>query len=110
MSRFKGTLISLIVIVTFTVAVCTVQPRPAQATDTTTLIIILAGVFGGLAIFAIVMTLIVRNNPAWMSLGPLPDVTRREGLWGGGPPGGRPVKFGLDCGIRSEGVPLLCWR
>lgn len=108
MSRSKRMLISLVVLVTFTVAVCVVQPRPVHAdSDTTTILIILGAVIGGLALFALIMTLIVRNNPAWMPLGPGPEHTRADRGWGD-PPG--KVRFALDCGMRDGSVPLLCWR
>lgn len=109
MDRFKHALISLIVVVTFTVAVCAVKPQPVYADDTTTILIILGAVIGGLALFALIMTLIVRNNPAWMPLGPTPD-TLRANRYPGAPPGGSPLRFGTDCGVRDGGMPLLCWR
>ena len=55
---------------------------------------------------AIVVTLIVRNNPAWMPALPQADAALRSNPWE------RPddrVRFGLGCGIRDGGVPLLCW-
>ena len=109
MDRFKHALISLVVIVTFTVAVSVVQPHPvyANSDDTTTLLIILGAVIGGLALFALVMTLIIRNNPAWMPIAPGPDLSKAH-PWEA--PDSARVKFGFGCGLRSEGLPLLCWR
>ena len=96
---------TLIVAITFTVAITAVQPQPAYATSTTTLIVILAAVVGGLAIIALVMTLLVRNNPAWMPLAPGADFARLERDQK--PPG---VRFGPACGWRAGGVPLVCWN
>jgi hypothetical protein len=107
MSRVSRVLTSLIVIVTFTVAVAVVQPRPVQAdTDTTTILIVLGAVIGGLALFALIMTLIVRNNPAWMPLAQGPDLQQYDRLRG--PPDGG-VKFALGCGVRDGALPLVCW-
>lgn len=106
MPRLLRLLTTLVVAITFTVAVTAVQPKPAYAdTDTETILIVLGAVFGGLAIIAIVATLLVRNNPAWMPAAPVPDLKRiaRDEH----PPG---VRFGLDCGWRQGGVPLLCWN
>jgi hypothetical protein len=105
MTRVRHALVTLIVLVTFTLAVCTVKPQPVLADDTTTILIILGAVIGGLALFALIMTLIVRNNPAWMPLGPMPEKKRADRDWSD-PPG---IKFGFDCGVRSGGMPLLCW-
>ena len=110
MSRFKHVLITLVVVLTFTVAVCSVRPQPVYAdSDTETILIILGAVIGGLALFALIMTLIVRNNPAWMPLGPTADTKRLDGAWKD-PPGERGVKFGLSCGARDGAMPLFCWR
>ena len=106
MPRLLRVLTTLVVAITFTVAITVVQPKPAYAdTDTETILIVLGGVIGGLAIIALIMTLIVRNNPAWMPLGPSPDLKRvaRDQQ----PPG---VRFGFDCGWRTGGVPLVCWN
>jgi hypothetical protein len=108
MSRALRVLTSLIVIVTFTVAVAVVQPQPvhADSSDTTTVLIILGAVIGGLALFALIMTLLVRNNPAWMPVAQGPDLQRYDRFRG--PPDGG-VKFGLSCGGRDGAMPLLCW-
>jgi hypothetical protein len=106
MSRVKRTLISLVLVVTLFFAVCTVRPAPVYATDTTTIAIILGGVIGGLALIAVIMTLIVRNNPAWMPALPSADATLKATPWD--PPSER-VRFGLGCGVRDGGVPLVCW-
>ncbi|MDX2166538.1 MAG: hypothetical protein SF182_05720 [Deltaproteobacteria bacterium] len=106
MPRLLRLLTTLTVAITFTVVVTAVQPQPVYAnTDTETILIVLGAVFGGLAIIAIVATLLVRNNPAWMPAAPGLDVkhlARDER-----PPG---VRFGLDCGWRPGGMPLLCWN
>lgn len=105
MPRLFRLLTTLLVAITFTVAVTAVQPPPAQAdTDTETILIVLGAVFGGLAIIAIIATLLVRNNPAWMPAAPeldLKHLGRDER-----PPG---MRWGLDCGWRRGGVPLVCW-
>jgi hypothetical protein len=108
MARVRRVLVSLVVILAFTVCVCAVQPKPVYASSsTTTILIVLGSVIGGLALFALIMTLIVRNNPAWMPLAPGPDLAKAH-PWE--PPESKPIKFGLGCGVRPEGVPLLCWR
>lgn len=107
MSRVFRVLTSLIVIVTFTVAVAVVQPQPAQADSSTeTILIVVGAVVGGLAIFALIMTLIVRNNPAWMPLAQGPDLQKYDKFRGPPDPS---VKFGLGCGVRDGALPLLCW-
>jgi len=107
MSRVKRTLISLVLMVTLLFAVCSVRPAPVYAdTDTTTILIILGGVIGGLAVIAVIMTLIVRNNPAWMPALPSADATLKATPWDR--PSAR-VRFGLGCGVRDGSVPLVCW-
>ena len=107
MSRVKRTLISVVLVVALLVTVCTVRPTPAYAdTDATTIAIILGGVIGGLALIAIIMTLIVRNNPAWMPAVPQADAVLRASPWDAA---ADRVRFGLRCGIRDGGVPLVCW-
>lgn len=107
MSRIAHILTTLVVILTFTVAVSVVQPRPVHAdTDTETILIVLGAVIGGLALFALIMTLIVRSNPAWMPLGPAPDIARTDRY---GRPPDEGVRFGLGCGIRQGTLPLVCW-
>lgn len=107
MSRILHMLTTLLVIVTFTVAVSVVQPRPVYAdTDTETILIVLGAVIGGLALFALIMTLIVRNNPAWMPIAPTPDLSRTDRF---GRPPDEGVRFGLACGVRNGAMPLLCW-
>ena len=108
MSRVKRTGISLVLVVALLVAICTVRPAPVYASSSSTeqVAIILGSIIGGLALIAIVVTLIVRNNPAWMPALPQADAALRSNPWE------RPddrVRFGLGCGIRDGGVPLLCW-
>jgi hypothetical protein len=106
MSRAFRILTSLIVIVTFTVAVAVVQPQPVRAdTDTETILIVLGAVIGGLALFALIMTLIVRNNPAWMPFTQGPDLQQydRHRPSADGP------RFALGCGVRDGTLPLVCW-
>lgn len=107
MSRVKRSMISMVLVVALLVTVCTMRPTPVQASsDAATIAIILGGVIGGLALIAVIVTLIVRNNPAWMPALPAPDATLRASPWD------RPherVRFGLGCGVRDGGVPLLCW-
>lgn len=108
MSRVYRVLTSLIVILTFTVAVSVVQPQPVHAdSDTETILIVLGAVIGGLALFALIMTLIVRNNPAWMPFTTGPDLTRYNRF--GGPPPEQGVQFGLACASQRGGLPLVCW-
>jgi len=107
MSRLLRVLTTCIVAITFTVVISAVQPQPAHAdsTDTTTILIILGGVMGGLALIALIATLLVRNNPAWMPAAPDFDLKRvaRDQR----PP---TTRWGLDCGWRQGGVPLVCWN
>jgi hypothetical protein len=108
MSRVKRTGISLVLVVALLVAICAVRPAPVYASSSSaeTVAIILGSVIGGLALIAIVVTLIVRNNPAWMPVLPRADAALQSNPWE------RPddrVHFGLRCGIRDGGVPLLCW-
>ncbi len=106
MRRIVHCLTTLLVIITFTVAVVVVQPEPAMATDTTTILIVLGSVVGGLALIALLMTLLVRNNPAWMPLGPTPDLAKSDRF---GRPPDAGVRFGLGCGVRDGALPLICW-
>ena len=108
MTRVKRTLISVVLIVALLFAVCTVKPPPARAldNDTTLVIIIIAGVIVGGIIIALIFTFFVRDNPAWMPAVPEPETAARGNPWA------RPeerVKFGLSCGARDGGVPLICW-
>lgn len=108
MSRALRVLTTLIVIVTFTVTVAVVHPEPVHASSSTeTILIVLGGVIGGLALFALIMTLIVRNNPAWMPLAQGPDLTRYDKHRG--PPESGGLRFGPRCGVRDGAMPLLCW-
>ena len=108
MSRALRFLTTLIVIVTFTVAVTVVRPQPAHAdSDTETILIVLGAVIGGLALFALIMTLLVRNNPAWMPMAQGPDLQRYDKFRG--PPESGGLKFGLRCGARNGAMPLVCW-
>ncbi len=106
MRRIVHCLTTLLVIITFTVAVIVVQPEPAMATETTTILIVLGSVVGGLALIALLMTLLVRNNPAWMPLGPTPDLAKSDRF---GRPPDAGVRFGLGCGVRDGALPLICW-
>jgi hypothetical protein len=107
MSGMKRTLISLVLVVTLLCAVCTVRPAPVYANSSgTTIAIILGGVIGGLALIAVIVTLIVRNNPAWMPAVPSADAVLKATPWD--EPAER-VRFGLGCGVRDGGVPLVCW-
>jgi hypothetical protein len=108
MSRVKRTLISAVLIVTLLFAVCTVRPTPVYASSSTeTILIVLGGVIGGLAILALVITLFVRNNPAWMPVAPEADAALRNAAWDR--PEDHHMRFGLGCGVRDGGVPLVCW-
>jgi hypothetical protein len=107
MTRVKRTLISAVVIVALLFAVCTVKPPPARALSSTeTVLIIIGGVIIGGIIIALIVTFFVRDNPAWMPAVPDPETAARGNPWN------RPderVKFGLSCGARDGGVPLICW-
>lgn len=108
MSGVKRRVISLVLVVTLLMAICTVRPAPVYASSSSaeTVAIILGGVIGGLAIIAIVFTLIVRNNPAWMPALPQDDAALKSNPWD--QPAAR-VQFGWRCGVRGGAVPLICW-
>ena len=107
MSRIHRMLISAVLIITFTFAVCTVRPQPVHAdSDTTTILIVLGGVIGGLMVIALIFTFFVRNNPAWMPALPTgQEAQLRRNPWEVPPPR---IKFGFSC-ARDTGVPLICW-
>jgi len=106
MSRMHRMLISVVLVVTLTFAVCTVRPQPVYAnSDTTTILIVLGGVIGGLMIIALIFTFFVRNNPAWMPAVPTAETQLRGNPWEVPPPR---IKFGFSC-ARDTGVPLICW-
>jgi len=106
MNRFKHALISVVLTVALVFTLCAVQPTPVYASSTETIAIILGGVIGGLMIIAVIMTLIVRNNPAWMPALPQGDGQLRRNPWD------RPddrLRFGWNCGFRDGAMPLVCW-
>jgi len=107
MSRAKRSLVSMVLIVALVGTLCTVRPAPVYASsDASTIAIILGGVIGGLAIIALIFTLIVRNNPAWMPA--MPDV----GAMLKGNPWDRPpdrARLRLGCSTGDGTVALLCW-
>jgi len=107
MSRLKRTLISAVLIVALLFAVCTVRPAPVFASSSgETIAIVIGGVIGGLALLALIITIFVRNNPAWMPVAPDATAALRTTPWD------RPheqVRFGFGCGVRDGGVPLVCW-
>lgn len=107
MSRAKQSLISLVVIVALVGALCTVRPAPVYAnSDTTTIAIILGGVIGGLMIIALIFTLIVRNNPAWMPAVPDVGAMLKANPWDH--PSDR-QRFRIGCATRDGTVALVCW-
>ena len=108
MSRVRRTLISLMLAMVLLSAICTVRPAPVYASSSSaeTVAIILGGTIGGLAIIAIIVTLIVRNNPAWMPALPQDDAALKSNPWD--QPAAR-VQFGWRCGVRGGAVPLICW-
>jgi hypothetical protein len=107
MSRAKRTIVSLVLVVTLLCGVCTVRPTPTYASSSTeTIAIVLGGVIGGLMIIALIVTLVIRNNPAWMPALPQDDIAQKWHPWR--EPEGR-VHFGPRCGIRDGGIPLVCW-
>jgi hypothetical protein len=107
MNRVKRTLIAVVLIVALVGTLCTVQPTPAYASsDAATIAIILGGTIGGLMIIAVIITIFVRNNPAWMPA--VPDV----GAMLKGNPWDQPpdrARFRLGCKARDGTVALICW-
>jgi hypothetical protein len=100
-------LVSVVVIFALLFTLCTVRPTPVYASsDATTIAIILGGVIGGLMIIAVVFTLLIRNNPAWMPAAPDIGAMVRHNPWDR--PDNR-VRFGFGCGVRDGTLPLLCW-
>ena len=106
MSRANRMLVSLVLVITLLCSICTVRPTPTYATDTETLAIVIGGVIGGLMVIAVVVTLIVRNNPAWMPVLPEGEIAQKSNPWREPEPR---VHFGPRCGMREGGVPLVCW-
>jgi hypothetical protein len=108
MNRAMRTLTSVVLILALVGTLCTVRPAPVYAdSDTETILIVLGGVIGGLMIIALIFTLIVRNNPAWMPA--VPDVgTMLKGNPWDRPPDER-TRFRLGCRSRDGTVALVCW-
>jgi hypothetical protein len=106
MSRAKRTMVSMFLVVTLLCGICTVRPAPTYATSSETIAIVLGGVIGGLMVIAVIVTVIVRNNPAWMPALPQGDLAQKSNPWSEPEPR---VHFGLGCGMRDGGVPLVCW-
>jgi protein-S-isoprenylcysteine O-methyltransferase Ste14 len=107
MSRLKRTVVSVVLVLALLVAVCTVRPTPACASSSSeTIAIAIGGTIGGLAIIAVIMTIIVRNNPAWLPAVPQADDALKASPWDRPP---ERVQFGLRCGVRDGVVPLVCW-
>lgn len=107
MTGVKRSVISVLVVVALVAALCTVRPTPVYAnSDATTIAIILGGVIGGLMIIALIFTLFIRNNPAWMPATPDIDAMLKRNPWDR--PNDR-VRFAFRCGIRDGTMPLVCW-
>jgi hypothetical protein len=107
MSRAKRTMVSMVLVVTLLCGLCTVRPTPVYASSTETTAIVIGGVIGGLMVIALIVTIFIRNNPAWMPVLPQGDLAQKSNPWPE-PPQER-MHFGLRCGIRDGGVPLVCW-
>ena len=106
MSGAKRTIVSILLVVTLLCGLCTVRPTPVYASSSETTAIVIGGVIGGLMIIALIVTLVIRNNPAWMPALPQGDLTRTSNPWS--EPQQR-VQFGPRCGMRDGSVPLVCW-
>jgi len=107
MNRIKHALVSVMVAVALVFTLCTVKPAPVYANSSTeTILIVLGGVIGGLMIIALIMTLIVRNNPAWMPALPQTEAARRSDPWEGRD---QRWRFGWHCGLRDGVMPVVCW-
>ena len=106
MSGTKRTVVSLVLVVALLSSTCVVRPTPVYATDTTTVALAVGGTIVGLMIIALIVTLVVRNNAAWMPALPQGDATLKSNPWA--QPESR-VRFGSACGIRDGAVPLVCW-
>jgi len=94
-----------VLVVALVFAVCTVRPQPVHADSTTTILIVLGGVIGGLMVIALIFTFFVRNNPAWMPVAPTAQAALRGNPWDLPAPR---LRFGFSC-ARDSGVPLICW-
>lgn len=80
-------------------------PAPAHAkTDVTTTVIIVVSVVGGLAVIALVATLIMRRDKKIFRFDPAQGQRSDDPL---APKGG--VRIGLDCPPTADGRPLVCW-
>lgn len=107
MARIARSLLSALLIVTLVVTLCAGRPQPVLAdTDTATIGIILGVVILGLILISVLLTLLVRNNPAWMPA--LPDGNPLPGVDAWGPPDDR-LRFGWDCRGPDGAMALLCW-
>ena len=107
MSRAKRSLMSLVLIVALVGTLCTVRPAPVYASSSgETIAIILGGTIGGLMLLAVIITLFVRNNPAWMPAVPDVGTMLKRNPWE--QPPDRP-RFRLGCSTRDGTVALVCW-
>ena len=107
MRRFRDGFISIVLIVALVFTLCAARPTPVYAdSNGTTIAIVLGGVIGGLMILAVIITLIVRNNPAWMPALPPTDGAARANVWDRPNPRWR---FGWQCGAQGGSMPLVCW-
>ncbi len=97
--KSKRVLVSVVVAVALLVGV--MAPRPARA-DTETTLIILGSVVGGVAVLAVIMTAMVRGNPAWLPAAP-------QGAEQNGSDSRGSLRFGPQCAPGDGNVPLMCW-
>ncbi len=107
MSHAKRRLVSLVLTVTLLSSACLLRPAPVYAkADTTTVALAVGGAILGIIIIAVLITVFVRNSPAWMPALPQGDTTPKSNPWA---PPDEGVHFGTRCGIQDGAVPLLCW-
>jgi hypothetical protein len=95
-------------IVTLLASGCIVHPSAvcAKTSDTATIALAVGGAIVGIMIIALIITVVVRKNPAWMPALPQGNLIPKANPWA--PPDQR-VRFGTDCAMQDSGVPLLCW-
>jgi hypothetical protein len=84
------------------VALAPERARALSKTETT--IVIVASVVGGLAVVALVATLIMRQDKKIFRLDPVPGEPGADPL---APKSG--MRFALDCPTTADGRPLVCW-
>ncbi len=106
--RVTRTFVSLVLTMTLLSSTCLLRAAPvyAKTSDSTTIALAVGGSILGIIIIAVIITVVVRTNPAWMPALPQGDTTAKSNPWARRDEG---IHFGAGCGIRDGVVPLVCW-